>query len=386
MGRASDRIDTLDGWRAVAILAVVAHHAALYGRFHDRFWAAQGGTGVDLFFVISGFIITWRLLGEEDQNGTFSLKSFYERRARRILPLVVTYLLAVGFLGLASLRELGGSLFFVRNYQMVSNPAGTYTAQLWSLAIEEHFYLIWPALLLMLKERRALWVSLSVAAASALWRAHDYGGSWVSALFPQTSSYPYFHAIRTDTRLDGLMLGCAAAIALRDPRVRGFVFRNFPKETPLLVGFVLLPVLLAGKGLPSLAACLLMMVAIVSTIVVEEGLAYKWLNWPPLTWIGRISFSLYIWQQLFLTHERNASAGFLQRFPVNIGCSFVVAYMSYVFVERAFAKRTPPVPSQSCARSGPPDSVAEREIEAAVGSDFVSAGSVLLPDMGPRSR
>lgn len=123
-GSAARRISTLDGWRAIAISLVILDHAFTFTRFHEAFWARLGSCGVDIFFVVSGYIITSRMLQELEETSTISRASFYRRRAFRILPIVVVYL---SVLFLLSLRvdlvdfhrsELLGSLFFFRNYQL----------------------------------------------------------------------------------------------------------------------------------------------------------------------------------------------------------------------------------------------------------------------------
>src|ERR1700751_4859827 len=146
------RIRTLDGWRGLAIVLVTAQHAAIWSRFRYRIWANLGSLGVDIFFVVSGYIITLRLLEEMERTSTIDLRSFYCRRAFRMLPLVCAYLLTLTILS-ASITlpgfhtsEILGSLFFFRNYQVAATGDGFYTMHFWSLAVEEHFYLLWPAL------------------------------------------------------------------------------------------------------------------------------------------------------------------------------------------------------------------------------------------------
>src|SRR5580704_3843554 len=154
----SRHIPTLDGWRALAILLVIAHHAgtAFYGE--KEYYASSptrfGIWGVPVFFGLSGILITKLLLEEFDRTGAISLKNFYIRRAFRILPPASLYVLCVAALGLVVSRtEFVGSLLFFRNY-LPDSIAGLYTAHFWSLAVEEHFYLIWPGLLVWLGVRR----------------------------------------------------------------------------------------------------------------------------------------------------------------------------------------------------------------------------------------
>lgn len=305
-----------------------------YGRHASEMWANLGSFGVDIFFVLSGFIITERLLEERERSSTISLRSFYFRRAFRILPIVVVYLLFLILLSLSvnlvdfHFTELLGSIFFFRNYQVASSAGGVYTGHFWSLSIEEHFYLLWPALLLWLGNRRAVWVTLLGALTIAAWRIFEL--SHLGARFPSSVIY------RTDARLDGLLLGSAMALLLRTPKVRGFVFRNFPKETPLFAAFLLLFNLQRTNGLPSLTTYLLLCIAIGSTVVVEEGLVHKWLNGRLLVWIGTISYSLYVWQEPFTMRPRPdlTPLGRASLFPYQLFCVFALASASYYLLER----------------------------------------------------
>ena len=214
------RIHTLDGWRAVAILLVIAGHGAHFGQYKDQLWANLWGLGVDIFFVLSGYIITLKFIQEKEKSSTINLSSFYIRRAFRILPLVCAYLgtlcvvsLFVNLLDFHS-SEVFGSLFFFRNYQLAATQRGFYTTHFWSLSIEEHFYLVWPALFLWLGNRRSLWFAGIGACTCAAWRLYDctHPDSWIGRYLPGPDSF--YRQIRTDARFDGLLLGCALAILL----------------------------------------------------------------------------------------------------------------------------------------------------------------------------
>jgi peptidoglycan/LPS O-acetylase OafA/YrhL len=336
------RISTLDGWRGVAILLVLAEHAGQYGRFKDQLWTHLGSLGVDIFFVLSGYIITVRLIQEREESSTISLANFYLRRAFRILPLVAVYLATLCMLSrminAVDFRwsETAGALFFFRNYQYVAHPRGIYTAHFWSLSIEEHFYLLWPALLLLCGNKRAVWLAVAGAAACAMWRIYDYTHPMgpISRMIP--SAADGLRVLRTDVRLDGLLVGCALALVLSRQSARSFIFHNFPKETPLLAGTVLLLHLQWSNGFPSLTTYVLVACMLASTLIVEEGLVFQWLNFRPLIWIGVISYSLYIWQQIFLLHPAGTLLPFgaLSRFPANLLCAFFAATCSFYLLER----------------------------------------------------
>ena len=335
----SARIPTLDGWRGVSILLVLLSHAALYSRFHNLFWAQQGRTAVDIFFLISGYIITARLLDEGDD---LNLPAFYYRRAFRILPPVALYLFVIAALSALRLihgvtpSELLSSLLFFRNYHLPPS-GGIYTGHFWSLAIEEHFYLLWPGLLAFLRPRRALYAASIGAIACALWRHHCF-----AAAAPSGSSL-YFISLRTDCRLDGLLIGCCLAILTSSPSasalsVRSWIRRNVPKETPILCGFPAIYLLTHSRGLPSLWLYLVIAIALGATLFAEPGLVHKFLNLRPLAWIGRISFGLYVYQQVFLLHPTDAPIPHWQLFPLNLLLLFAVATLSYYFFERPISR------------------------------------------------
>jgi peptidoglycan/LPS O-acetylase OafA/YrhL len=156
------KLPSLDGWRAVSIALVLIAHSkyaagfpAMLGSALDGFNAngiAPGSLGVRFFFVISGFLITWLLLQEQAKHGVISLKHFYLRRALRILPVYFLYLFVLGFLTHYSqpASDWLTNLTFTTNYFWPPEP----TAHLWSLGVEEQFYLLWPGLLVLLLHRQ----------------------------------------------------------------------------------------------------------------------------------------------------------------------------------------------------------------------------------------
>jgi peptidoglycan/LPS O-acetylase OafA/YrhL len=220
-------------------------------------------------------------------------------------------------------------VLFFRNYQEAFHPAmGLYTSHFWSLSIEEHFYLVWPALYLWAGRKLALPLAAVGAIGCALWRLY----AW---LHPVTIPF-HFRVMRTDFRMDGLLVGCGLAILLTNPKVARFIYRNFPKETPLFCAFLILINELHTGGEPSLTTFLLIAVALASMLVVEEGLAHKWTNNRALVWLGTISYSLYVWQQLFLYRPalNVAPLGRLNLFPLNLLAAITVACCSYYFLEK----------------------------------------------------
>ena len=178
-----------------------------------------GYAGVLLFFAISRFLITSRMLEEHMHAGTVSLRKFYLRRAFRILPPAMFFLAVITVLGLAgilpfSVSSILKALFFVRNYTFLdySQPATWFSAHFWSLSVEEHFYLIWPTIFVLAGLKRARWVAPGLALITIVWRMLDEKHDFVAHIFHA----PYLTSNwgRTDYLADVLLWGCALAIWL----------------------------------------------------------------------------------------------------------------------------------------------------------------------------
>ncbi len=296
----------LDGLRALSVLAVLAFHAELGG--------VKGGfLGVEVFFVVSGYLITALLLIEQREAGTISLTRFWLRRARRLLPallaLLVTTLLAASLLApdaLADARsDCVAALVYVSNWWQVVHQHSYFMAvqrpplllHLWSLAVEEQFYLFWPilvALLLRAAPRSVLPFALGGAVLSALWLA------W---LFDPTLD-PTRAYVGTDSRLSGLLFGAALAAASRAPLTlidNGSALTGTRSEALAIAGACFLSyafmtftshdafVYRGGLVLVDLATCALILGLIASTRVA------RLMSATPLVWLGRRSYGLYLW-------------------------------------------------------------------------------------------
>ncbi len=333
-GRPTNYLPTLDGWRAIAICMVLFAHLRLPGNALS--WLAPyGALGVHLFFAISGFLITYRLLEEEHASGRVSLRSFYLRRAFRILPAAGLYLLVVAGLGFLAgwipvdRSQLLASAFFYRNY-LVQPPAQSwYTGHYWSLSVEEHFYLLWPAVLIAIASRHRRWVVPALAVGFAAWRALDTQFQWVAASHPALKDL----VERTDYRMDALLWGCSAALLWQSGVPRHWLARR-GHYAFLPIAIMALCLIFEPPAYIALLA-LLMPLPVLLTAANPDGRMARFLESPFLVWFGRLSYSVYLWQMLFLpTYGIPISLGLAQRFPWNLFLVAITASASYYLIER----------------------------------------------------
>jgi peptidoglycan/LPS O-acetylase OafA/YrhL len=326
--RPSARIPTLDGLRAVAILLVITSHTVITWDMPGV--VRLGYVGVLIFFALSGYLITNRLLEEFRFKGSISLRNFYLRRFFRILPPATFYLMVVFILSQigivdCSTAAIRAALLFYTSY-VDYGDAGWRVGHFWSLSVEEHFYLIWPCLLIGFGASKG-WRQAAIGAVTiCVWRVFDDHYHIVSGFF----NAPYLDAspFRTDLIADTLLWGCCLAFFLREP-IRIANGALFSTLAAVCVGFSL--VLLSVKGVNHITPLLhllptLLLGAIVAVPAAPIG---RFLETQPLQFIGRLSYSLYIWQQLFF--------GWLVPrllLPVALIAIFVCAYLSYRFIEQ----------------------------------------------------
>jgi peptidoglycan/LPS O-acetylase OafA/YrhL len=338
-------IPTLDGWRAVAITIVMLQHSSdqlesAFGSwtspvtdvFHDH-----GRFGVFIFFAISGFLITSLLVDERLRVGRVDLKAFYIRRAFRILPPLLLVLAVFGLLGAADVIPVPsgkwlGSLFFVQNY----TPGGSwYLGHFWSLSIEEQFYLFWPLALSVLGPRRGLKVCMTLIGAVCVWRYVDLAAGI-------SKDWPTGFIDRTDTQVDGLMWGCLMALLWVRPGFRERIasltagWRWWLVLAALVVSQAATITQPFGQSVQLAIRPALVALVVVGTVAQPQRATSRALEIRPLRYVGRISYSLYLWQQLFLVWDDFASPRLqaLQRFPISVGCAFLCAVLSHRFVEK----------------------------------------------------
>ncbi|GHA89823.1 hypothetical protein GCM10009069_11220 [Algimonas arctica] len=333
-------IPGLDGLRAIAVLIVLVAH---FGLSH----IVPGGFGVTVFFFISGFLITRLLIAEAEKKGRVGLKDFYVRRAIRLFPALlgmtfVTTAVHVG-LGLGSpvATEFAAANFYFTNYYQIAAQAvgaAPYMSwtPLWSLAVEEHFYMVFPALLVLtgLNWRRLTTVLLAVIVLVPIWRLA------VSLIWPETAElYTY---MATDARIDSIAYGCLFTLGLHQLRD--------PARLRVLIGWV-----------PSVLAALVLF----ATFLIRDdmfrqvlrfsvqgltlgvlllnlyfGRVFQWafpvLELAPLRWIGRVSYGLYLWHFPVLDLVERAELGTAPTVIIALAASFAITALSFYFWEQKF--------------------------------------------------
>ena len=367
------RLPALDGLRALAVLAVLAYHLGFS-------WARGGYLGVDLFFVLSGFLITSLLLEEHDANGSIGLRAFWGRRARRLLPALFAMVTAVmvfvvvdgrygqsTFIAAFDLHALRGqavaTLLYVANWYDIAVHQ-SYFAQFaapsplqhtWSLAIEEQFYLVWPfvtALLVAggLAARRRLGVGVSCALAA---------GSTVlmAVIFLHGDLSRAYYG--TDTRLADLAVGTALAwLTARLPRTPPRVAALLRVAGPVALAGLLVMMATAGTagfgagGVPyavmfegGFLLASLLCVLVIADVRCEGSLLARGFALGPVVAVGLVSYGIYLWHWpviVFLDgHSTGLSGAGLLWTRLGVIAALTVA--SYYLIERPVRRRTVPL-------------------------------------------
>lgn len=323
------RIPTLDGWRAVAILMVLFSHTLLGMQANVPKWVTFGAHGVAIFFVLSGYLITSRLLAGELAN----LRRFYIRRAFRLWPCAWTFLLCWVIIGFAVRRklvfhpiDLAGCLLFFRNFLSTHSGNTNFTGHFWSLSIEEQFYLGWPVMLLMLRRKRALSAAILGACAVAIFRLHNW------AAYANGD-----RMFRSEVHIDSLLVGCALALLLDDRRARAFMSR-FTKFLfiPAACVFCFYVRAFSDSAMAPLGESVTIAILLASTVLHPESRVSRLLESKALVSIGLLSYSLYVWQQPFLINNWG-----IFTIPAML-LMVVVTFASYRWVEtpgRRFGRR-----------------------------------------------
>ncbi len=330
----------LDGIRAIAAFMVVFYHFGIPN--------VSGSFGVLMFFVLSGFLITWLLLRENDERGAVSLRKFYIRRSLRIFPAFYCY--AAVLMSVVLFRHtrwvpaqaLSALLYYSNYYQVLNGDPNTGFSHTWSLAIEEQFYLLWPMVFLTLRGNYRRMSYFLAGAIGVIWVYREVL-IWV---FQVDQGYIYE---AFDTRADHLLIGCLLAVALRAklaPRFWNWItgrpwtaavtagllaLSNFVEAThgPLYrdsASFIVSPVL-AAIWIPQL-------------IALRHSALWRWMAWGWIRFLGRISYSVYLYQQLFVDVPKKLlpHSPVVLQLAATVLLIVAIASASHYLVERPFLR------------------------------------------------
>jgi len=402
-GRASGEmgyLPGLDGIRALAVLGVMLYHA-------DLPWMPGGFLGVDVFFVLSGFLITSLLLEEFARSGRIDFKRFYIRRARRLLPALLLMLAVVGAAVAFFYRDAAGafradaiaSLLYVNNwwyivadqsyFEFIGRPP--LLKHLWSLAIEEQFYLVWPVVVLILlkfgKTRAVRWTALIGAVASTAWMAILS----ISNGFPELAdpSRAYFG---TDSHIMGLLIGAALATVWRPGRLSTHLAPGAKALITAIGVASLLTVVWIFWQVGEFSGWLyrggFLLFAIIVAVLVAAAAhpgapLGRALGTQPWRYIGQRSYGLYLWHwPVFMVTRPDLDVGVdgIPNLILRFGLTFGLAELSYRYVEMPI-RRGAIKNFFSDWRSSPPEEKSHLTQRVLVGSG-VSIAAIALVGAG----
>jgi len=347
--RAPLHIPSLDGLRAISFFIVFAAHAGL-----DR--VVPGGFGVTVFFFLSGYLITTLMRVEATKTGHVSLKNFYLRRALRILPpfyivlLAATALAEVGFLrGDVPPRPMAvaSQLLHVSNFWIATHGwsgVATGTGVYWSLAVEEHFYLLFPAVFVALSRMRLTGRQMTMC----FWGSCAFVLAWRCVLVFWLHAGADRTYLCSDTRVDSIAFGCALATwnnpVLDDIHAGSSASKIWPLVLfPAGLALLLVTFLVRGPAFRETLRYTLQGVALTPVFIA----AVRWPRWPvfrllgtrPMRFVGTLSYSLYLVHQVVLgAVAQHTRLGGVARAMAALGISLLLAWAMYLFVEKPCAK------------------------------------------------
>lgn len=351
------RIKTLDGLRGVAIMMVLLAHAEttfpswcskwlypLRGFFNGEF-------GVEIFFVLSGYLITSILIREYDAIGKLDIKAFYCRRIFRIFPAFYLFLFFITVLVWMRVLKISGTELAFAGTHLInygqaiillfkipsagSQPDYWFIGQFWSLSMEEQFYWMWPLTLLLLLRTRWYGMLVGVILAMPLIRFSSY------YLFPGLRGQLM---MMLHTASDGIFSGCLLALCLaRHPQFsKRLLLSPWAVAALAFYLYAIAPFLdnVMPRGFGVVLGTTLVIGAIgliIANVLLQEGNAWyhRLLESKALVFLGRISYSVYLWQQIFLTPLNNTLLG---KWPINLAAALVTGWLSYRYIELPFIR------------------------------------------------
>jgi peptidoglycan/LPS O-acetylase OafA/YrhL len=331
---------SLDGLRGVAIIMVVLAHLHFTSRFYyDVIF--NGKLGVLIFFVLSGFLITTLCIKEKVITKNISLKNFYLRRALRIFPVAYLFIFVLILLNYffnlnISYINILGAAFYLMNFSFYfrKHHFSWHTAHFWSLAVEEQFYLIIP-FILKKKFKVYLLTLLTIIFILPVFIYLQY-------LYPplnNTVLYAFTHYL---IKFQAIAVGCLFSVLTFKYAVNATIFAKTKIFGNILAIFLVLFIQYDDFfSLQSVFSCLAISILtgyiIITNIALAKDFIFKLLNAKILKIVGVLSYSIYIWQQIFTSNDHKLP-GFIVTYPFNIISLIIVSCLSYYFYERFFLK------------------------------------------------
>ncbi len=344
--RMSQKLPSLDGWRAVSVSLVLLDHCKYTAGFPVSLVQllrplSVGGLGVRFFFVISGFLITWLLVQEHAKTGKISLRKFYIRRALRIFPVCYVFLGVLAFFTPYHQSASAWIANLTYTTDFLGSPLTTF--HLWSLGVEEQFYVIWPLLLMICVSKKKtamsiLAIPLIVAPIIRLLYCKAWFPAKLECFFQSYSFLPKF---------DSLAFGCIAAILFFNHRrrIELFFLENARLAIwggaalialPLPLQLLHFPARLQAATFDSFQACGFTILMLYSILHPGKG-CFQILNWNWIRHLGILSYSIYIWQQMFCGTAQSVfdmEHAWWVNFPAWILVTLLAAHISYFMLER----------------------------------------------------
>ena len=313
-------------------MVILSHDQAHYRPSVRIILGQNGPRGVQLFFALSGLLICGRLLQEEAESGSISLRGFYIRRFFRLQPAAYAYLAILAILTLTGLipafwRGIAGAVLMIRDiWPLNSGDGDWFTGHFWSLSVEEHFYLVLPLFLVLVRRYRLAILSVATILAQA----------WTVTVFSHRSLQHYGNVyVRTDTRLGPILFGAAVAVLLTRPGARSAIQRFVQPWVALLYAAAVLWRLQVHHSRYDEALLFtIYLPLLVSTMLHPESIVSRCLELPPMRFLGRLSYSLYLWQQIFfMPFHPPAPGSFRSHWVLCWIAAFACATASYFLIE-----------------------------------------------------
>lgn len=344
-------IKGFDGLRAFSIILVLLTHLGVFDSFSGGYFFENriypvflGVTGVTVFFTLSGFLITRILFAERLATSSISLKNFYIRRFLRLLPPLLIFYTAIAILMYTGAIYATGkgfflSFFYLYNFVFYEH----YTPELghtWSLAVEEQFYLLWPLILFYCNTRKALLIAFGVIIVCVLaLYMPDFLVGRPGHYYPFKSLYNFKYGFIPAAA--PIMVGCIAGIlSLQYTKQASQIIKKY--RFVVLITCLVLYTSTLWVPVPLLPVCYILQAVSAALFILwlffnQDSLICKLLELKTVAYLGKISYSLYVYQGLFLTTGTGGTL-FIQQFPQNLIFSFVCAVISYEFIEKKIAK------------------------------------------------